>query len=641
MNMIKKFLELIRPKTAAPPAAAPDSILEPTPPEPDPVEVPPVPEIEPEVPLDLTPPKAILKEIEVLTKKRGGSSLPRALQDEHQYKEDFEAFKLYCDKHRQHQKGAIKAIEGQRIGQVTIPTGTGKTRIQVSVHVADMIAKSKIGETGVYVISAHRLALCSQLLEDLIEVSVMSGLKFDLLYIGSERFNDDKVHFHYKSKGFTKYVANTTNTTSKFEVEKAAKIAKESNRHLLVVSTYHSFDKLETIPEIDICTYDEAHITLQDNFTDNISAIKPKIKREFFFTATRKVYGEDLGMNNTEFFGEVLYEKPPKEMVEKGEIVPPRIHSIRLSGVKSEDIDSYENSSMMRRVITEGFMTHRSVIKDLSKDPKNLGAKLLVTFRGSKDMFELHDDPVFQAWCLEQNVKVFLVSSERGNFFNFQETRRSKIIDLMGDMEDKEDAILLHIDILTEGIDLPAITGVLPFRDLSKSKLLQNIGRGARLLKEDRKKLYSGKIKPMDYKKMIKPYCWVLLSEDLFVEYEQIKRIERILYDIVNEYDVPVEELFIGDNFRGDVEDDLERITDDDESTTSDKECLLQHLINKMLSDSFRDDLRLDPDPIGRVYKDLKVLPNKLSLKSIKTFKKGVEESADPIGDILELLKSI
>lgn len=639
MNLFKMIKELFGAKDLPKvPTSAPEHTLEPEAPK---VSKPKVPKPRTPDPILDIPTVSIMEELEALEVAQSSGSLPRALQDEFQYKENFQAFKEYSRQHRQHQKEAVKALGGKTIGQVTIPTGTGKTRIQVSLHIADMIEKTKKGETGVYVISAHRLALCSQLLEDLIEVAVMSGLKFDLLYIGSERFNEDKVHFHYKSQGFTKYVANTTNTTSKYEVEKAAKTAKDFGRHLLTVSTYHSFSKLELIPEIAICTYDEAHITLQENFTESIALIKPKIKKEFFFTATRKVVGDDLGMNNSDFFGEVLYEKPPKEMVEKGEIVPPKIHSIRLANVSSEDVGKYENSSMMRRVVTEGFLNHRATIKQYSKEPKNLGAKLLVTFRGSKDMFELHDDLAFKDWCVQHKVKVFLVSSERGNFFNFKEERRSRIIDLMGDLEDPEDAILFHIDILTEGIDLPAITGVLPFRDLSKSKLLQNIGRGARLLKEDRKRLYNGDIKPMEYKKMIKPYCWVLLSEDLFVEYEQIKRIERILYDIVNEYDVPVEELFIGDNFRGEVEVDLDRVTERDESDKSDNECMLKHLINKMLSDAFRDELRLDPDPIGHVHRNLKTIPNKHGIRAIKKFFKDINDNPDPIGELMKHLKTI
>lgn len=614
-------------------------------PEPRPKKIPdpkPVPVPDPE-PAPAPPPvigDSILEELETLTKNLDTSKLPAALQDDFQYKENFKAFDEYSKMHRDHQRDALKVLKGKDIGQVTIPTGTGKTRIQVSLHVEDMIAKTKKGKTGVYVISAHRLALCSQLLEDLIEIAIMCGLKFDLLYVGSERFNDDKVHFHYRSQGFTKYVANTTNTTSKFDVQKAAETAKNLNRHLLVVSTYHSFHKLETIPEIDICTYDEAHIALQDNFTENISLIKERIKREFFFTATRKVFGEDLGMNDESFFGEVLYEQPPKEMVERGEIVPPKIHSIRLDGDPVETGD-LENMSMMRRVITEGFVNHRAAIKRYSKYPKKLGAKLLVTFRGSKDMMALHDDPEFRVWCRSQKVNVVLVSSAHGNYFNFEDTRRSKVIDIMGDLKDEEDALLFHIDILTEGIDLPSITGVLPFRDLSKSKLLQNIGRGARLLKEDRKNLYGGKIKPKEYDKMVKPYCWVLLSEDIFVEFEQIKRIERILYDIINEYDVPVEELFVTDNFRGDVEDDLDRMTEQDESSTVDKECKLRHLINKMLSDRFRDDIRLDPDPIGRIYKELKDLPNKLSRREIKRFLDALKDHPDPLGEIKKQLTSL
>ncbi len=547
----------------------------------------------------------IHEELKRLENMQGDSELPKALQDEYKYTENFEAFDEYSAMHRDHQTGSLNALVGCDKGQVTIPTGTGKTRIQVSVHVQDMIEKSKNNNSGVYVISAHRLALCTQLLEDMIEVAVMCGLNFDLLYIGSERFNDDKVHFHYKSKGFTKYVANTTNTTSKQEVARAVQTAKANNRHLLVVSTYHSFHKLEYVDKIDICTYDEAHISIQDRFMENIELIKPKIEREYFFTATRKVWGEELGMNNTEFFGDVVYEKSPKEMVEKGEIVPPRIHSINIDNEDEYSSSDLENESMLYKVVTEGFLEHRGVVKKHSATPENLGAKLLVTFKGSKDMFELHNDQKFRRWCGENNIKVFAVSSTRGDAYNFESMRRNKVIDKMDELSDEEDAILFHIDILTEGIDLPSITGVLPFRDLSKSKLLQTIGRGARLLSTDRKRLYTGEIQPQEYDKMVKPYCWVLLSEDIFVDHEQKERVENILYTISNDYGIPLEELTVGDTFKGENEDELDSVTDKDRTDSHDKECGLLHTINRMMCKSFSDDIKLEADPIEYVFNEI------------------------------------
>ena len=52
----------------------------------------------------------------------------------------------------------------------------------------------------------------------------------------------------------------------------------------------------------------------------------------------------------------------------------------------------------------------------------------------------------------------------------------------------------MHIDILTEGMDLPAITSILLLRNLNEIHLFQTLGRGLRLTKSDRQGLYSGQI---------------------------------------------------------------------------------------------------------------------------------------------------
>ena len=78
--------------------------------------------------------------------------------------------------------------------------------------------------------------------------------------------------------------------------------------------------------------------------------------------------------------------------------------------------------------------------------------------------------------------------------------------------------------------------------------------------------IYHGDILPQQYDKMIKPYCWVILSSDIFTDHEQIDRIEDILYTISNEYGIPLEELAIGDNYKGEQEDTLDSVTEKDKN---------------------------------------------------------------------------
>jgi superfamily II DNA or RNA helicase len=197
------------------------------------------------------------------------------------YQPHFEVFTEWESHNRQHQQDALQAIDGEAIGQISMPTGTGKTRVQIAIHVKEMIEMCKRGDRGLFAISAHRLALCSQLMEEMIAVAVAAGLPFDILFIGSSRFSDDKIHARFKNEGFNRLVNQAMTTTQSKDVKNFVLDAKARNQHVLCVSTYHSFDKLSLVDKIDTCTYDEAHTIVSDKeFQDNIEKVKKKNSKE-------------------------------------------------------------------------------------------------------------------------------------------------------------------------------------------------------------------------------------------------------------------------------------------------------------------------------------------------------------------------
>jgi superfamily II DNA or RNA helicase len=164
--------------------------------------------------------------------------------------------------------------------------------------------------------------------------------------------------------------------------------AQYKKRHLICVSTYHSFDRLKALGRINTCTYDEAHVLVgNDDFSNNLAEVRQNINRNFFFTATRKVQGLTNGMNDRNLFGEVLCDIPPRKLIEAGEIVPPKIHV-----VKTTEIGDYDNHTMLVRTVKEGYAQHRVLVKSATEEPDNIGAKLLITTTGNKNLFELHDE---------------------------------------------------------------------------------------------------------------------------------------------------------------------------------------------------------------------------------------------------------
>lgn len=440
---------------------------------------------------------------------------------------------------RAHQKNAIESIKGKDIGQITIPTGTGKTYIQKCIHVQDMIDKMNVGECGIYVIAAHRLLLCNQLLDELIKLIFEVGINVDILYVGTEKLDFNAFKAKYKSTGIINTDIEIIRTTNCSLIKEKVNRAHSLNRHMIIVSTYHSFDRLRDIDKlIDIVTYDEAHTTTSEDFTQNINKINKNIRKQYFFTATRKVIGETGGQNNEVFYGQQLYDMSPREAVDNNEIVQPRIHFIKSS--KQVDISSLNNIGMMVKTVTEGFIEHEKQLN------VTLGSKVLVTVNGLDELHSIRQDPIFEDFCKQNNINTFVFSSDKGFFHNFEQKARNKVFDEMNKLNNTDKAIFFHYDILTEGIDLPAITGVLILRDLGKIKLLQNIGRAARLLKEDRVRIYSGELNPSksisDKQKMIKPYCWVIIPEYLKT-LSGVNSVRDMIMCIRETYNIPFEHM--------------------------------------------------------------------------------------------------
>lgn len=545
-------------------------------------------------------PKSLLELVEEKMRKKSTPSLLEAVTKrviDGRASCNREAFDKYVLQHRPHQVAALNSIKGTTQGQIIIPTGTGKTRIQTHIHVEDMLEKSEAKVKGVYVIGAHRLLLCAQLMDNLRDLCIQCGIPVNVLYIGSARHDDKPIYERYFAQGINQDTFESTFTTSMDDIIDFHNKTRSQERHLIVVSTYHSFDRLKAIPEIDICTYDEAHTTIAEDFSENIfETVKPLIKRNYFFTATRRVRGNQFGMNDKEKYGDILCAIPPREMIEAGEVVMPRLHIMSLDHPDKETV-SDDNEAMLVRTVIEGFTEHKEKLKQDSAYPDAVGAKLLVSCKGSDELKMVQDNFVFKDWCRDNNVKVFSFSSRFGNYEDFEEEQnRSKIYESLRHLKDTEDAIFLHIDILTEGIDLPSITAVMLLRHLNTSKLIQTLGRALRLLSLDRSKLYGGIIQPHERNKYAKPYAYVLLPMHFETLNASSLEMKVMLRRIISEYGVPTEEFLPVEEFKAKATTDMpDTVTaPGEERRRKEKEYPLLHLIEDFVLDKFGEKLPED-----------------------------------------------
>lgn len=457
-----------------------------------------------------------------------------------QYSRNFESLDKYCSLHREHQVEAIRAASTSDKGQIISPCGTGKTRVQISLHIKEMIDLTQQGKCGVFVIASHRLSLNRHLLSEMVEIAVKCGLPCDILYLGSYKCDLAKYYAKYHHLGYSTQVSNHLATTDAELIEQFVAAAKVNGRHVIIASTYDSIARLKNIGQINLATFDEAHNTTQDDFTGNIFAIKASLLKQYYFTATRKVAGLDGGMNNEEFYGAKLFDAFPKQMLAAGEIVCPRLHRIRAA---DDQTTNTTNTGMLVKNIIEAYIRHKVAVKSSSCSPEEIGAKLLVGCNSIEEMGRIYND----IRPMAGSMKVFAISS-KGCHTNWDKCTKEEFFTKLNALSDAEDALIFNVDMLTEGIDLPSITGVMPLRNLGLTKLIQMIGRALRLHKVDRQKLYAGDIIPCDYGKYVKPYGYVVIPQDLATidHYDEMVKQADLFY---SEYGTRAEELIIDEKY--------------------------------------------------------------------------------------------
>ncbi len=457
---------------------------------------------------------------------------------------------------RLHQEEAVDAIlkDLNCKGKIILPTGTGKTLIEaeiVRLHI-DMLIKKGI-DAPVIKVNSSRILLCFQLFEDVLNRLVDFGIQARYVNFNSGNKDDDDYAEMMRREGWA--YRQIISTTKSSEVKKIYHQCQIDNIPLVVFSTYHSaenFAKSEIVPHLTI--HDEAHNLVSNEF--HKAALLPT-GGNLFFTATEKVTDSDSdkGMNNKDVFDEMIYTKSAREMIDAGEMVPPYVHVIRSSNGRKVDTD-YEK---MFESVIEGFEFHERKIKSISFDAEQIGAKVLVVCRGQEDLLQmLKTDVVEKFKMLRPDIHLFALSSDYGicndgEFFKPPVTNMKKheLLKKMKSLGANEKALIFHVDMIGEGIDVPGITGVMPFRNCEESKLIQNVGRSSRLHSGDRKRFYNGEIDPSDKSKWIKPCSWVIIPSYMIDSEGLEGRFRTIINRLRNEFGYIPQQHTVIDNVEG------------------------------------------------------------------------------------------
>lgn len=403
---------------------------------------------------------------------------------------------------------AARSLMGRTRGVVICPTGMGKTWVQVYT----IMNVLKDLTQGRALISSHRLLLCEQLLSDVLKLAILMDMEFDVLTVASSGMDESDVALLeatiFEDLGILpgsdfleRHQVNRTTSTEK--VALYTEESKARHRNLIIVSTYQSISKLDGV-EVDIACMDEAHTTVggpspaEESINTNISELlqSGNIKRCFFFTATPVIGNNGRGMDNQGMYGDqgheyrnpsqtpgpFLCEVSPKEAIDSGDILPPAVVSVNLT----------TGTPTMIEVIQVAFKALQDKVIEFGRG--ELGTILLVSVPGiggpnsKKDgLVEIVTNLAFHQWATTAGVRVIGFTSSEGYYVNGMGGKgvgsktRADAMAALKDIKDSDSAIILHYDILTEGIDLPMVCGVLPLRELCIIKFLQTLGRAARL----------------------------------------------------------------------------------------------------------------------------------------------------------------
>ena len=451
-----------------------------------------------------------------------------------------------------YQFDAVTATDNHNKGIVCMPTGTGKTFVQAAV-IAKQILKNK-GKYGVYVINAPRIMLSYQLLKEVYSFLMKSGIDARYMSVHSGGSNDMKdlekirIDANY-NEGVNIQYSEIENGTSPNLIREFAQKAKMGDIPLVIFSTYNSAERINdalSSEKIEIVVNDEAQYLVQEQFHDIIHILN--FKRCYFFTATtiNTPSEKGRGMNNKDSYGEIIYNMTPREAIDLGKMVRPRMHFVIPPSGSNYKKEDFQNS--LGKIISEAFAQHQYAIG------YNLNPKMLVSVKGVGDIEKFFQSKEYRGF-IRTGTQVYAVASDDkiGNNINGEKVSRREFLNrLKEDGKDPSKKILiLHYDILAEGIDVPGISGIMPLRTLGKAKFLQTYGRAARLDIDDRERITNGEIKPDSLDEMNKPYAWVIVPTIVHEDADDKEHIGNLITELRDYGFKPSEDIVSTDSKNG------------------------------------------------------------------------------------------
>ena len=444
-------------------------------------------------------------------------------------------------------------------GKIILPTGAGKTKIME--HLIGMFYDMMNKNNFCFATYCHRLILSNELLERHIKAAINFGLKkLSVVIVSSNNLKLFTKKLHNHNEKFNIELFDGGKSTLRYEGEEDVSIrlfrfsdyrtdinrfinAEFKNGHNVMFAVlYHSMINLKNSGiHFDFAFYDEAHMLTRQGWYDQLPEIIKLSNINLFFTATPSNDKEDFDMNNEEIFGEEIIFRKPVDLVETKHITPLKniIFDLYNEDDKKIEYNPSQKKNNILNAIKSIFMAHRNHIKHDSEriingETQYENTSLFISVPGNNYLGDLKKPTTkegrnFRAFLRNMKVNVYMISTlYKGNIFYFDPKKHEQDrIDLELESwegfdketfievlnynlsEYKEDAIIINIDMLIEGIDLPNINGMIYFKDFTNiSKLIQFLGRGLRRLPIDRPLINDDTVQWYEEEKFVKPCAY-------------------------------------------------------------------------------------------------------------------------------------
>ena len=395
---------------------------------------------------------------------------------------------------RPHQSSALNVMQNDKVGQIIVPTGGGKTMIMIQDCIND-------SNSELTVIVAPRILLAQQLCDD-------------FLQLVSDKISPNLNVFHTHS-GRTKHLSSTKPEEIKAWVDNTP------NRKLLF-TTYHSLAKVvDSGVNIDTIYFDEAHNGTARSFFVSVSAMSQIASRCYYFTATPKIsYKHDRGMNNVNVWGTIIEQVSAIELVNAGHILSPTIVPFE-HDLHYNKVNAYVHHAL----------TVENIIDNIDD---TVNPKVLISVPSSRVLNNMLGHTSLLKELESRGYDVLHITSKYGAYVNKTKVNRTTFFKTLKEWGSKEEKrfVIFHYSILSEGINVSGLSHTIFLRNLNVIEMAQSIGRVIRLNKSDSDDIKEGNISPgvvSMYRKST-GYCVVPVHKSYGKKCKE--RLTRIVNDI-------------------------------------------------------------------------------------------------------------